>query len=68
MPGFYFLEHCTIKMDFIIHNLLPNSTALKVDNQKYEYITDKKTSTLLCKILLSKYIFTQNLIDFCYWV
>ena len=34
----FLVEHYTMKMDFIMYYLLPNSTALNTFNQKYEHV------------------------------
>ena len=39
------VEHYIIKMDIIRHYLLPNSAALKLCNQKYEYAKSKNNDT-----------------------
>ena len=44
LPVFYsfLVEHHTIKMDIIRYYPLPNSTALKLYNQKYDYVAFQK--------------------------
>ena len=41
-PKIFLVQHYTIQMDIIRHYLLPNFTALKLCNKKYEMQQSKK--------------------------